>query len=127
LETHQQKQQVVDLYRKTDRIEAETGQDSEDFFFTLAAAISRKATTTSRLSDSTSGLAPLKSCLARFEASMTSSKRLDTWFKQSSTVIRDILAPGRNFLLLNQILATQSTYALRPITLTIVNRDPMLR
>jgi len=78
LKTHQQKQQVANLCGENDKIEAETGQDSEDFFFTLAAAISRKATTTSRLSDSTSGLAPLKSCLARFEASMTSSKRLET-------------------------------------------------
>jgi hypothetical protein len=43
--------------------------------------------TISRLSDDTSGLAPFKSCFARIDASLTSSKRLETLPKQSSTVI----------------------------------------
>jgi hypothetical protein len=54
---------------------------------TFAAAISRRAITTSRLSATMSGLAPFASCRARFEASITSSKRLETLPKQSSTVI----------------------------------------
>ena len=54
---------------------------------TFAAAISRRAMTTSRLSATMSGLAPFASCRARFEASITSSKRLETLPKQSSTVI----------------------------------------
>jgi hypothetical protein len=54
---------------------------------TFWAAISRSATTTSRLFATTHGLAPLMSCFARMEASMTSSKRLETLPKQSSTVI----------------------------------------
>jgi hypothetical protein len=37
-----------------------------------------------------SGFAPLKSCRARFDASMTSSNRLGTFLRQSSTVIRDM-------------------------------------
>src|SRR5262245_16769121 len=37
-----------------------------------------------------SGLAPFKSCRARFTASITSSKRLELSCKQSSTVIRAI-------------------------------------
>src|SRR5262249_17192418 len=44
----------------------------------------------SRLSDPMSGLAPFKSCRARFTASTTSSKRLELFCKQSSTVIRAI-------------------------------------
>ena len=54
------------------------------------AAISRRAITISRLSDSTTGLAP-KSCFARIDASITNSKRLETLSKQSSTVILAIL------------------------------------
>ena len=54
---------------------------------TFPAAISRSAVTISRLSESTSGLAPFKSCRARSEAIITSSKRLETLSKQSSTVI----------------------------------------
>ena len=57
---------------------------------TLPAAISRRAITISRLSDPMSGLAPFKSCRARFTASITSSKRLELSCKQSSTVIRAI-------------------------------------
>lgn len=54
---------------------------------TLFAAISRSATTISRLSETTRGFDPFNSCRARCEASMTSSKRLETLSKQSSTVI----------------------------------------
>jgi hypothetical protein len=54
---------------------------------TFPAAISRKAITISRLSDVTRGLAPFRSCFARIDASCTSSKRLATLSKQSSTVI----------------------------------------
>jgi len=54
---------------------------------TLPAAISRRAITISRLFDFISGLAPFKSCFARTDASVTSSKRLETLSKQSSTVI----------------------------------------
>ena len=57
---------------------------------TLPAAISRRAITISRLSDPMSGLAPFKSCRARFTATITSSKRLELSRKQSSTVIRAI-------------------------------------
>ena len=55
---------------------------------TFLAAISRYATTISRLSESMHGLVPLMSSRARILASMTSSKRLETLSKQSSTVIR---------------------------------------
>jgi hypothetical protein len=58
---------------------------------TLPAAISRRAVTMSRLSDTTSGLAPFKSCLVRVAAINTSSKRLETLSKQSSTVILAIV------------------------------------
>jgi len=54
---------------------------------TLPSAISRRAITTSRLSELTSGLDPLRSCRARFAARATSSKRLETLSRQSSTVI----------------------------------------
>src|SRR6266536_1946038 len=54
---------------------------------TFPAAISRSAITISRFFDSTSGLAPFKSCFARIDASNTRSKRLETLSKQSSTVI----------------------------------------
>jgi hypothetical protein len=53
-------------------------QDRESVFLTLPSAISLNATTTSRLSDSISGFAPLKSSLARLEASITNSNRLVT-------------------------------------------------
>ena len=53
----------------------------------LPAAISRRAMTIARLSDSKSGFAPFKSCFALFAASTTSSKRLGMCVKQSSTVI----------------------------------------
>lgn len=66
---------------------------------TLAAAISRRAITISRLFDSTSGLAPFASCRARFEASITSSKRLETLPKQSSTVILAIASTVRRLVL----------------------------
>jgi hypothetical protein len=36
-------------------------------------------------------LAPFKSCFARIDASITSEKRLETLFKQSSTVILAML------------------------------------
>jgi hypothetical protein len=57
---------------------------------TFPEAISRKAVTTSLLSESTSGRAPLRSCLARRAAPKTSSKRLGIFSRQSSTVIRAI-------------------------------------
>lgn len=62
---------------------------------TFPAATSRSAITISRLSDSIAGLAPFKSCLARMEASFTSSKRLETLSKQSSTVILAITKHSR--------------------------------
>jgi hypothetical protein len=67
--------------------------ESVEAFRTFPSAISLKATTTSRLSEAMRGFAPLKSCLARLDASMTSSKRLETFLKQSSTVIRDMIRP----------------------------------
>ena len=54
---------------------------------TFPAAISRRAMTMSRLSDCISGLAPFRSCFARIDAIITSSKRLETLTKLSSTVI----------------------------------------
>jgi hypothetical protein len=66
------------------------GYKSEEAFLIFPSAISLKATTTSRLSELISGFAPLKSCLARFDASMTNSKRFETLRRQSSTVIRDM-------------------------------------
>ena len=57
---------------------------------TLPAAISRSAVTTSLLSDSTNGRAPLSNCFARRAAPSTSSKRLGMFSRQSSTVIRAI-------------------------------------
>jgi hypothetical protein len=53
----------------------------------LPAAISRRAMTMARLSDTKSGFAPFKSCFALFAARITSSKRLGISDKQSSTVI----------------------------------------
>jgi hypothetical protein len=66
-------------------------QDSTLARITLPAAISRSAVTISRLSDCMSGLAPRRSWRARFDASNTSSKRLEIFAKQSSTVIRAIV------------------------------------
>jgi hypothetical protein len=57
-------------------------------FRTLLAAISLNAVTISRLSVSINGRPPANSCLARLDASMTSSKRFETFSRQSSTVIR---------------------------------------
>jgi len=57
---------------------------------TLPSAISRSAVTTSLLSDSTNGRAPLSNCFARRAAASTSSKRLGMLSRQSSTVIRAI-------------------------------------
>ena len=54
---------------------------------TLPAAISRSAVTTSLLSLSTRGRAPLRSCLARRAPLNTNSKRLGIFSRQSSTVI----------------------------------------
>ncbi len=67
-----------------------TGAQRQDFGTanrTLPAAISRSAVTTSRLSDAMSGCAPFKSCRVRIAAMITRSKRLGTFFKQSSMVI----------------------------------------
>src|SRR5208282_4625671 len=58
---------------------------------TLPAAISRSDVTTSLLLESTSGRAPLSNCLARLAAPSTSSKRLETLSRQSSTVILAII------------------------------------
>src|SRR5208282_5037562 len=77
------------------------GQASGSSIVTLPAAISRNAVTTSLLSDSTSGRAPLSNCLARRAAPSTSSKRLGMFARQSSTVIRAIrgqLSGARRFL-----------------------------
>src|SRR5262249_22271610 len=57
---------------------------------TFSSATSRSAVTMSLLSESTSGRAPFKSCFARRAASSTSSNRLGTLSRQSSTVIRAI-------------------------------------
>src|SRR5262245_19074964 len=59
---------------------------------TFVSAISRNAVTISLLSESTSGRAPFNSCLARRAPSSTSSKRLGTCSRQSSTVIRAIVS-----------------------------------
>src|SRR5208282_3879236 len=87
------------------------GQASGSSIVTLPAAISRNAVTTSLLSDSTSGRAPLSSCLARRAAPSTSSKRLGMFSRQSSTVIRAIRhqLSGAPPLLSTQQLVTPRT------------------
>ena len=53
-------------------------------FRTFPAATSRRAVTISRLSVSSNGLTPAKSCLALFDASITSSNWLGIFRRQSS-------------------------------------------
>lgn len=50
---------------------------------------------TSRLSELRNGFAPWKSFLARFAASMTSSKRFGTFCRQSSMVMRAMMMPQK--------------------------------
>src|SRR3990170_1857749 len=60
---------------------------------TSPAAISRRQVTISLLSVSTRGRAPSRSCLARFAATKTSSKRFGIFLMQSSTVTRAMTPP----------------------------------
>src|SRR5262249_51218593 len=72
-------------------IVGETDGQSVYWSRTLVSAISRSAVTISLLSESTRGRAPFRSCLARRAPSNTSSKRLGTCSRQSSTVIRAMI------------------------------------
>lgn len=93
----------------------QNSQNRSAAFRTFPSAISRNATTTSRLSDSINGFAPLKSCLARLDASITSSNRLVTFCKQSSTVMRDMKPPQKTRRF-NQISLRESTHIRQKIT-----------
>lgn len=95
-----------------------TGYDASDAFLTFPSAISRRATTTSRFSESIKGLAPLKSRRARLAASITSSKRLGTLRRQSSIVIRDIAGIQTDFILrvkLGEILTQGAEKLFNPL------------
>ena len=113
--------------RKKERLDYDGVLSSLAAFLTSPAAISLSATTTSRLSESTSGFAPLKSCLALFEASTTNSKRLGILLRQSSTVMRATDPPYHSeWKLYNQISHPQSTAIDTDVSLDKIQCSPYL-
>src|SRR4030042_1758228 len=77
--------------------------------FTFPAPTSRRAITMGRLSASTNGLAPFMIIFALLAARITSSKRLSTFLRQSSTVILAILFLPLSLIFFEDQMLTPST------------------
>src|SRR4030042_754904 len=77
--------------------------------FTFPAPTSRRAITMGRLSASTNGLAPFMIIFALMAARITSSKRLSTFLRQSSTVILAIFFLPLSLIFFEDQMLTPST------------------